>query len=302
MVWGSGACLAGILAIGVAMPAWTVWGGNWQQGRADGEISSVVRVGSKTFTEQYILGQLIRARLEADGVRTEVVSGMGSAVLFDALRSGSIDVCVDYSGTLWANVLKRQDSPARDELYAALVQDLRSQFGIEVAGRLGFENTYALAVSRATADRFGLRTISDLTRNASQFSIAGDYEFFGRPEWQALQRSYGLQFRRRVPMDSTLMYSAVREEQVDVIVAFSTDGRLPAYNLVVLEDDKAALPPYDAVILVGPSRADDPRVLQTLRALSDSISPQAMREGNRRVDVDGLQPLDVGRQMASELP
>src|SRR5262249_47969846 len=132
--------------------------------------------------------------------------------------------------------------------------------------------------------------------HAPTLVIAGDYEFFSRPEWSALVDAYGLRFRDRRSMDSSLMYGAVASAQVDVISAFSTDGRIAALGLAVLTDDRHAIPPYDAVVLASARLTRDaPDVLTALRRLGGAIGPETMRRLNAAVDQDGESPVAVAR-------
>jgi osmoprotectant transport system permease protein len=153
-------------------------------------------------------------------------------------------------------------------------------------GPLGFENAYALAMRRDRAEMLNIKTINDLVLHAPQLSIGGDYEFFDRPEWAALRDAYGLNFRERRQMDSTFMYGAVASGDVDVITAFSSDGRIARDDLVVLDDPRQALPPYDAVLLLSPKRANDQSLRRALDPLIDAIDVELMREANLRADRD----------------
>jgi osmoprotectant transport system permease protein len=217
-----------------------------------------------------------------------VLDSLGSTVVFDALINGRIDAYVDYTGTIWANHMGREDNPGAAAVLADLREWLARAHGIESVFRLGFENAYAMGMTRERAADLGVRGIGDLTRHSPELAIGGDYEFFGRPEWRELQARYGLAFAREVTMDSTLMYAAVDGGDVDVITAFSTDGRIPAFDLVLLEDPREAIPPYDAVLLLAPGTAERrPALTRALEALTDRISDEAMRSANRRVDVDG---------------
>lgn len=247
-----------------------------------------VRIAGKTFTEQYILTEVMRARLEAAGLAVDVVQSLGSAVIFDALARGDVDAYVDYSGTLWSNTMQRASGPPRWQVLAELAGWLAREHHIRSLGSLGFENTYALAVRRGDAERLGLHTLADLARVAPQLSIGGDYEFFGRAEWSSVQRAYGLRFARTATFDPTLLYDAAARGDVDAISAFSSDGRIAANDLVVLADPSGALPPYDAMILLGPRVADDARVACALAGLH--ISVEQMREANAMVDRDHASP------------
>jgi osmoprotectant transport system permease protein len=161
-------------------------------------------VGTKSFTEQYILGALIQQRLTAGGLASERRDGLGSAVIFNALKSGDIDVYVDYSGTIWANYMHHSDVKPRAEVLKEVAQWLKSTYGVRMLGGLGFENAYALAMPRKKADALGIKSIADLARYAPQMSIAGDYEFFDRPEWKAIRAAYGLDFASQRSMQATV--------------------------------------------------------------------------------------------------
>jgi osmoprotectant transport system permease protein len=257
-----------------------------------------MRIGGKTFTEQYILVELIRARLQAAGIAADTVQSLGSTVIFDALAHGDIDAYIEYSGTLWSNAMKRPSGTPRWQVLQELDGWLASDFHVRSLGSLGFENAYALAVRRTTAARLGLRTLADLAQHADTLTIGGDYEFFGRGEWAALQRAYQPRFRRMVTFDPALLYEAIARDQVDVIAGFSSDGRIAAYDLVVLEDPLGAAPPYDAMILLGPRVAEDPRVLCALGGLH--IAVETMRHANALVDRDKLAPAAAAAWLAQQ--
>ncbi len=247
-----------------------------------GRTKTTYVVGAKTFTEQYVLSALISQRLQAAGLTASRREGLGSNVIFEALASGDIDVYVDYSGTLWANQLKRTDIKPRKELLSDLATMLRDKYGISLLGELGFENAYALVMPRKRAEELGIRTIADLAPRAAALSIAGDYEFFSRPEWATLRQSYSLAFRQQRQMQPDFMYAAVASGDVDVIAGYTSDGLIAKYDLVVLGDPKSAIPPYDAVVLVSPKRAKDQALREALQPLLDKIDIAAMREANLR--------------------
>ena len=196
-------------------------------------------------------------------------------------RAGEIDVYVDYSGTIWTNQMHRTDvQAARRGAGRDRRRGSPTEHGIAMLGGLGFENAYALAMPRAA--RRGARhphasPISRATR--AQLSIAGDYEFFARPEWAALREAYGLDFREQRQMQPEFMYAAVADGEVDVIAAYTSDGRIAQYDLVVLDDPKHAIPPYDAILLVSPQRANDQALLDALRPLVGAIDVDADARG-----------------------
>jgi osmoprotectant transport system permease protein len=254
-------------------------------------------VGSKGFTEQYILAELLSLQLEAAGATVRQRPNMGSTILFDALRTGTVDVSVDYSGTIWATIMHRPEPIDRTAMLIEVAAFLKEDHGVITLGRLGFENAYALAMSRGRARELGIRDIGDLEKHARGLTIGGDPEFFGRLEWTRVRETYGLDAIRSRGMDSTFMYGAVRDGGVDVITAYSTDGRIAAFDLVVLEDPEHAFPPYDAVILLSPMAARNPQIAEALLPLVNAVSDETMRWANKMVDTHGLTTGEAARQL-----
>ncbi|MBC7667410.1 MAG: ABC transporter permease subunit [Gemmatimonadaceae bacterium] len=243
-------------------------------------------IGAKNFSEQYILAELMADRLEGHGARVTRKINLGSAVAYRALAAGEIDAYVDYSGTLWANVLGRTDNPGRAAVLDGLRAELKRRDGVVLLAPLGFENAYALAMRRDKAQALGIRTLADLAAKAPDLTMGGDLEFFSRPEWANVERVYGLRFKAKRQFQPTFMYRALGSGEADVISAFSSDGRIAADGLVVLGDPKGALPPYDAVLLVSPSRANDAPLRKALAGLDGAITVEAMRAANLSVDRD----------------
>ncbi len=263
-----------------------------------------VTIGAKPFTEQYILASLIGDLVEAEtGRATTELQSLGSMVLFDALATGNLDIYVDYSGTLWTNALGRDTAGAdRAAVLAGVKAELRDDYGIVVAATLGFENAYAVAMRADDAAARGIARLSELAPIAPPLSMGGDYEFFSRPEWTAIRDAYGLQLRERRPMDPALMYQAIAEGAVDLISAFTTDGRITAYDLFLLEDDRGAIPPYDAMVLASPRLAREaPDVLAALGRLEGTIDARTMRGMNLAVDEHGANPAEVAADFLRRL-
>ena len=269
-----------------------------------GDRERPIVVGSKSFTEQYILGAVTARWIEREtGRPTSLLQSLGSLVAFDALDAGEIDVYVDYSGTIWANEMGRaQVRAGRAETLSGVRDFLEAERGMRLAATLGFNNTYALAVRATDADRLGLRAISDLVDHAPRLAIGADVEFFARPEWPAVRDTYGLDFRRQRAMDASLMYQAAATGEVDVISAYATDGRITAYDLRILEDDRNTIPPYDAIVVAGARLARDaPDVIAALGRLDGAIDDGRMRAMNLRVDLDGEDPGLVAAAFLEEL-
>ena len=167
-------------------------------------------------------------------------------------------------------------------MLAEIRTELLQRYGIATVGGLGFENAYALAMRADRAAALGIRSLADLAAHARQLSIAGDYEFFARPEWNAVRKAYGLTFREQRPMQPGFMYQAAAAGEVDVISAYTSDALIETHGLAVLNDPRQAIPPYDAFILIAPKRAADGALLQALQPLAGTIDVVRMREANRR--------------------
>ncbi len=241
-------------------------------------------IGAKGFSEQYILARLIGQRLEQAGYAVDYRDGLGSAVAHRAVSSGAIDILVDYTGTIWANEMERTDNPDRDTMLAEIVDWETRTSGTQVLGRLGFENAYGLAMPREKATFGMFETIGDLAARGQGMTIGGDPEFFERPEWIAVRDTYGLRFAARRNFSPTFMYNALRSGEADVIGAYTSDGRIAADDLVILDDPEGAFPNYDAIVLVAPETSEDARLLEVLRPLVGAIDVEAMREANLSVD------------------
>jgi osmoprotectant transport system permease protein len=242
-------------------------------------------IGAKGFSEQYILARVIGHRLEAAGYRVQYKEGLGSGVMFAALTSSDVDVAIDYTGTIWTNEMKRTDIVPRDAMLAEITRWEGKQ-GLNLLGRLGFENAYAFAMRGDRAKALGLASLDDLVAKAPDLRFGADLEFLERPEWKAVRAAYSLRFGSANAYNPTFMYRALESGQADVISAFSSDGRIAADKLTVLTDPRGAIPNYDAILTISPRMAHDRRFVAALRPLIGKVSVEAMREANYMVDRD----------------
>lgn len=241
-------------------------------------------VGAKNFSEQFILAQLIDDRLQSMGASVQQSTSLGSAVVFKALANNEIDVYVDYSGTLWSNVLGHTTRPPRAQLMAKLRQELHTQYGVTLLGSLGFENAYVLAMKEHQAQNSNITTINNLSEKAPNLRLGSDLEFLSRPDWALLKSAYKLSFKSEKSFTPTLMYRALESDGVDVISAFSSDGRIQAQQLRILTDSLNAAPSYDAVVLIAPKRANDDFLRKAISPLLSAIDVTLMQEANYMVD------------------
>jgi len=280
-------------AILVALGAASLWG------LAPKGATRPLRIGAKTFTEQYVLAEVLARQVQRKtGAPAEVLPSLGSTVAFDALARGEIDAYVEYTGTIRSTLMHRTGAGAgRAAVMAEVDSWLRDTHGVGLACALGFENTYAFALRRDQAEALGVRRLSDLAPRAARLRAAADYEFWSRGEWADVKHTYDLDFAERRVMDPSLLYAAVAGSQVDVITAYSSDGRIAAFDLVTLEDDRGAIPPYDAVVLVSRRTLERrPDVVAALRALEGTIDVERMRAMNVAVDRDHKTPTAVAEE------
>jgi osmoprotectant transport system substrate-binding protein len=249
-------------------------------------------VGSKNFTEQLILGELLAQTLEAHTV-TKVDRRFylaGTYICEQALLSGRIDMYVEYTGTALAAILKQQPkSREHRQVYEQVRDEFSRRFGVEVWPSLGFDNTFAMVMRSDDAQRYGVKTLSQFARVAPHMKFGCGYEFLERADgYQGLARMYGLNFREapRV-MDLGLIYRALQNKQVDIVAGSNTDGLIAALKLTVLEDDRQYFPPYDAVPIVRhETLARYPEVAHALDGLSGKISAEEMRTMNYAADAE----------------
>ncbi len=284
--------LTGVVALAIGVAA---------AGATSLHRTSTYVIAAKNFSEQFILAELIGQRMRDAGLSSSTKSGLGSAVIFRALAAGDVDVYVDYTGTLWTNVMQRPDMPPHAQMLDAITQWMQHERGVKVLGSLGFQNAYGFVMRRQRAQELGISTIADLARHAGQLSFGADLEFTVRPEWQSVRNAYGVNFRTIRTYDPTLMYRALMSGEADVISGFTSDGRIAASDLVVLEDPRSAIPPYDALLLVTGARAGDARLLDALTPLVGFINIETMRAANYMVDRDNdkLTPAAAARMIGA---
>jgi osmoprotectant transport system permease protein len=229
-----------------------------------------VRIGSKKFTESYVLGEIAKRTFSGAGFSTEFRQGMGGTIIvWEALRSGQIDIYPEYTGTIVQEILKRSDP-----MHADFLANELHQMGIGMTKPLGFNNTYALVMRRDRASGLGIRTISDLQKHP-ELKFGFTHEFLARRDgWQPLVEAYRLSAQNVSGIDHALGYDALRSGQIDVKDAYSTDAKIADFDLVVLEDDQEFFPRYDAVFLYRLSL--DEKAIDALRGLEGKIDQATM--------------------------
>jgi len=270
--------------------------------RSRGERS--LRVGSKNFTEQVLLGEIAAQALEAAGLRVDRKLDLGGTfVCHRALLAGELDLYPEYTGTAFTAILARKpiSDPAR--VRAEVAQEYARRFGLTWTMPLGFENTFALVMRSTQARELSITRISDLGRYGDRLRPGFGYEFLERADgFPGLAAAYGLKFAARpAEMDLGLLYTALAQGQVDVVAGNSTDGLIAAMRLTVLDDDRHYFPPYEAAFVTRDAVGKNAAARRALERLAGAISADAMRAMNAAVDRDKRRPEDVAREFLAAL-
>ena len=262
---------------------------------------SGIVVGSKNFSEQSLLGEIVAQHLEARLHQpvTRRFYLAGSYICQQALLAGRIDTYVEYTGTALTAILHDPLESDPSSVFRRVQSEYKQRFGLEVLPSLGFNNTFAIVVRGEDARRLNLKTISDAAPFAPHWRASFGYEFMERPDgYEGLARTYGLSFAEppRI-MDLGLLYRALLDKQVDLVAGNSTDGLLSARDLAMLEDDKHYFPPYEAVPIVrSDTLARYPGAREALLELSGKINDAEMRRMNFEVDGEHRDIVDVARE------
>jgi osmoprotectant transport system substrate-binding protein len=263
-----------------------------------------VSIGTKNFTEQLILGEMLAQMIEGQShlaVERRFYLA-GSYICQQAILAGRIDMYVEYTGTALTAILKQPPQSDRAKVFLTVRDLYRKRFGLEVLGSLGFDNSFAMVMRGEQARLNNLRRLSDLAEVAPRMRMGVGYEFLERPDgYPGLVKTYGLRFAEppRV-MDLGLLYRALQSKQVDVVAGSNTDGLIAALGLVVLEDDKHYFPPYEAVPVVRPAALEQHAAVgATLEALRGRISSEDMRHLNYAVDGEKKDPALVVERFLS---
>jgi len=257
-----------------------------------------LRIGSKNFSEQVILGEIAAQGLEARGVHVDRRLNLGGTfVCHQALKAGELGLYPEYTGTAFTAILARKPVSDPELVRAEVAQEYRKRWNLVWSPPLGFENTFALVMRRDEAARLHISKISDLAAHP-EIRPGFGYEFLEREDgFPGLAKTYGLRFSQRpVQMDLGLLYQALASRKVDLVAGNSTDGLIDAIGGVVLEDDRRYFPPYEAAFVLGAEVWKRPEVRAFFESLAGTIDAATMRKMNAAVDKDKRRPEDVARE------
>lgn len=272
----------------------------------NGDSGDKLVISGKKWTEQYILPHLLAEYIKGNtDYEVEVKEALGEVdVLTKAMEGGDIDMYVEYSGTGYLAVLKEEYNPdqSAEEIYEATKKGYKEEKDIVWLPPLGFENNYALAMTEDTYNDLGVKTTSELASKSDGLVFGAPPEFYERPDgMDPFVKKYDLNFKSEESLDPNLMYRAVKDGEVDVITAFTTDGRIPRFNLKTVEDDKNFFPPYFAAPIIRQEALDKfPDVEKVMKELEGKISSEEMAKMNAKVDIDNEDPKQVAIDFLKE--
>ena len=264
-----------------------------------------ITIGSKNFIEQYLLAEIMAQLIEAKtSLKVTRKFNLGTTdIVHQAMLEGEVDLYPEYSGTAYMIVLKKPQKDDEHKILEEVKSAYKEKFNLVWLDSFGFSNSQSLAVKKDVAQKYHLQSLSDLKRISPELKIAAPPEFLKRSDaFPGLSKVYGLRFKKTLQMDPNLMYKAVAHQKVDVIAAFTTDGKLQKYNLVILKDDQGLYPSYQAAPVIRQSVLDAyPQVYQAILPLFGCITQEKMTSLNSQIDVEGLTPSEVAHQFLSEL-
>lgn len=265
----------------------------------------IIIIGTKLFQESYITAHIVSLLLEDKGYKTDVKENLGGTLVnYEALKKGDIQSYVEYTGTIYSQILKEPPLGIWDPavVYNESEKGMLERDGIAIASRPGFEDAYAIAVNKEWANAHEVSNISDLAPYAPDMIIGTDPEFATRQDGlPQIARVYGFTFKSYKSMNPGIMYAAIENKEVDAISAYTTDTRNDLYRLKVLDDDKNALPPYDAVVLVSRDFSqENPEAMEILEQLNGRIDQDTMRRLNAEYDIDGREARDIAHDFLVE--
>lgn len=267
-------------------------------------LSGAIKVGSKDFTEEFILGEMYALMLEDNGIKVERKLNLGGTPVVQAgLLSGQIDLYPEYTGTGLLIVLKLPVKSDRAAVFQTVSQAYQQKFNLVWLNPAPMNNTQGLAMTQAGAKKYGIKTISDLVAKGSQLTAIGTPEFESREDGiPGIKRVYGnFNFKKFIPADAGLRYQALTKGEVDVCEAFGTDGEINAFNLVLLQDDKNLFPPYQvAPVVRQQALAAKPGIRDALNALAPKLTDEVVRRLNYEVSGKKREPADVAKEFLTQ--
>ena len=263
-----------------------------------------INIATKPMTEGYILGQMLTELIEQyTDLKVNMTTGVGGGTsnIHPAMLKGEFDLYPEYTGTSWEAVLKKEGSYDESK-FDELQKEYKEKYNLEYVNLYGFNNTYGLAVNKDIAEKYNLKTYSDLAAVSNNLIFGAEYDFFEREDgYKELQKVYNMNFKKKIDMDIGLKYQAMKDKKIDVMVIFTTDGQLAISDVVVLEDDKKMYPSYRAGTVVRSEILSEyPELKPVLEKLNNILDDKTMADLNYQVESKGKKPEDVAREYLQE--
>ena len=263
-----------------------------------------INIATKPMTEGYILGQMLTELIEQDtDLKVNITNGVGGGTsnIHPAIVKGEFDLYPEYTGTSWEAVLKKEAS-YNESKFDELQKEYKEKYNLEYVNLYGFNNTYGLAVNKDIAEKYNLKTYSDLAKVSNNLIFGAEYDFFEREDgYKELQKIYNMDFKKKIDMDIGLKYQAMKDKKIDVMVIFTTDGQLAISDVVVLEDDKKMYPSYRAgTVIRSEILSEYPELKPVLEKLNNILDDKTMADLNYQVESEGKKPEDVAREYLQE--
>ena len=263
-----------------------------------------INIATKPMTEGYILGQMLTELIEQDtDLKVNITNGVGGGTsnIHPAIVKGEFDLYPEYTGTSWEAVLKKEGSYDESK-FDELQKEYKEKYNLEYVNLYGFNNTYGLAVNKDIAEKYNLKTYSDLAKVSNNLIFGAEYDFFEREDgYKELQKVYNMNFKKQIDMDIGLKYQAMKDKKIDVMVIFTTDGQLAISDVVVLEDDKKMYPSYRAgTVIRSEILSEYPELKPVLEKLNNILDDKTMADLNYQVESKGKKPEDVAREYLQE--
>ena len=263
-----------------------------------------INIATKPMTEGYILGQMLTELIKQDtDLKVNITNGVGGGTsnIHPAIVKGEFDLYPEYTGTSWEAVLKKEGSYDESK-FDELQKEYKEKYNLEYVNLYGFNNTYGLAVNKDIAEKYNLKTYSDLAKVSNNLIFGAEYDFFEREDgYKELQKVYNMNFKKQIDMDIGLKYQAMKDKKIDVMVIFTTDGQLAISDVVVLEDDKKMYPSYRAGTVVRSEILSEyPELKPVLEKLNNILDDKTMADLNYQVESEGKKPEDVAREYLQE--
>ena len=263
-----------------------------------------INIATKPMTEGYILGQMLTELIEQDtDLKVNITNGVGGGTsnIHPAIVKGEFDLYPEYTGTSWEAVLKKEASYDESK-FDELQKEYKEKYNLEYVNLYGFNNTYGLAVNKDIAEKYNLKTYSDLAKVSNNLIFGAEYDFFEREDgYKELQKVYNMNFKKQIDMDIGLKYQAMKDKKIDVMVIFTTDGQLAISDVLVLEDDKKMYPSYRAGTVVRSEiLLQHPELKPVLEKLNNILDDKTMADLNYQVESEGKKPEDVAREYLQE--